>query len=62
MAGFRIVRLLLLLLAVTAISGCATVSFNEPKPYSETITATADTRLGKGVARWADEHGGLSGF
>ncbi len=43
---------------------CATVSFDEPKSYSETITDTADTRLGEGesVSRWVDAHAGLSGF
>jgi len=59
---YRLLRILLLLLSATAFTGCATVSFTEPKSYSETITDTADTRLGEGVSRWADAHGGLSGF
>ena len=62
MTDIRVFRILLLLLSAAAFSGCATVSFNEPKPYSETITDTADTRLGKGVSQWTDTHGGLSGF
>jgi putative cardiolipin synthase len=49
-------------LFASAFTGCATVSFTEPKSYSETITDTADTRLGEGVSRWVDTHGGLSGF
>jgi putative cardiolipin synthase len=59
---FRICRVLALLLSTTVFSGCATLSFDEPKPYSETITDVADTRLGKGVSQWTDAHGGLSGF
>ncbi len=55
-------RILLLLLSAAAFSGCATVSFDEPKSYSETITDTADTQLGEGVSRWTDTHGELSGF
>lgn len=62
MSDFHLFRILLLLLFAAAFSGCATVSFEEPKSYSETITATADTRLGEGVSQWADTHGGLSGF
>ena len=62
MTDLRLLRILLLLLSATAFTGCATVSFTEPKSYSETITDTADTRLGEGVSRWADAHGGLSGF
>jgi len=59
---FRLLRILLLLLFAAAVTGCATVSFTEPKSYSETITDTADTRLGEGVSEWVDVHGGLSGF
>ena len=54
--------LILLLLLTVVFTGCATVSFDEPKPYSNTITDTADTRLGKSVSRWVDAHDGLSGF
>jgi len=45
-----------------AFTGCATVPFDEPKPYSETITDTANTRIDKDVSQWVDTHGGLSGF
>ncbi len=59
---YRLCRVFILLLLTSAFSGCATVSFDEHKTYSETITDTADTRLGTEVSRWVDEHGGLSGF
>jgi putative cardiolipin synthase len=50
------------LLATALFAGCATVSFDEPKSYSKTITDTADTVLGKAVADWTELHEGLSGF
>jgi len=59
---YRLCRILILFLFAAAVTGCATVSFDKPKTYSETITDTADTRLGEGVSRWVDVHGGLSGF
>ena len=62
MTDFRLLRILLLLLSAAVFTGCATVSFTEPKSYSETITDTANTRLGEGVSEWVDTHGGLSGF
>jgi len=58
----RLCRILILLLLTVAFTGCATVPFDEPKPYSKAITDTADTRLGKNVSQWVDTHGGLSGF
>ena len=62
MIDSRHIGLLLLLLLTVVFTGCATVSFDEPKPYSNTITDTADTRLGKKVSRWVEAHDGLSGF
>jgi putative cardiolipin synthase len=59
---FRLCRIFSLLLCATVFTGCATVSFDEPKPYSEIIIDTADTRLGNGVSRWTGAHGELSGF
>ena len=59
---YHIFRVSTLILLAAAFTGCATVSFDEPKSYSETITDTADTRLGKVVSQWVDTHGGLSGF
>ncbi len=62
MTDCRLRRILILLLLSVVFTGCATVPFDEPKPYSKTITDTADTRLGKGVSQWVDTHEGLSGF
>ena len=60
--GMTPCKIILLLLLATAFSGCATVSFDEHKTYSETLTDMGNTRLGREVSRWVDEHGGLSGF
>ena len=62
MTDYRPGRLFALLLLALAFSGCATVSFDEPKPYSNVITDTADTTLGKAVSQWVATHDGLSGF
>ncbi|MGB5279145.1 MAG: phospholipase D family protein [Gammaproteobacteria bacterium] len=62
MNDYRLGRIFALLLLALFFSGCATVSFDEPKPYSKTITDTADTRLGKEVSRWVAAHDGLPGF
>ena len=51
-----------ILIAGAVLSSCATVSFDQPKTYSEVITDTADTSLGRDVARWLQAHDGLSGF
>jgi len=58
----RLCRISILFLLTAVFTGCATVSFDEPKPYSKTITDTADTRFGKNVSQWVDAHDGLSGF
>ena len=50
------------LVAVAAVSGCATVAFDEPKSYSTSFTDTAETELGHWSTRWVDEHDGASGF
>ena len=62
MTDCRLCRILILLLLTMVFTGCATVPFDKPKPYSKAITDTADTGLGKDVSKWADTHGGLSGF
>lgn len=62
MIASRCYRFLGLLLLVTIYTGCATVPFDQPKPYSKTLVDTADSRLGKEVAAWVDQHGGQSGF
>jgi putative cardiolipin synthase len=54
------VSIWLLLLLVTA--GCATGPVDYPRIYTESITDTGDTRLGREVAKWEQRHGGLSGF
>ncbi len=62
MTGTGFKKVAVLFIAVTILSGCATVSFDTPKKYSEVMTNTADTSLGRDVARWLHEHNGLSGF
>ena len=54
-------KIFVLQLLALFFSGCATASFDVPKPYSKTITDTADTRLGKEVSRWVAAHDGLPG-
>lgn len=58
----RLCRLFLLFLLIMVFTGCATVPFDEPKPYSKTITDTADTNLGKRVSTWVDELNFLGDF
>ena len=62
MTDYRLFRIIILFLFTVTFTGCATVSFEEPKPYSKTIIDTANTRLGKDVSHWVHTHGGLSGF
>lgn len=62
MTEFRLCKLALVLIAFGLFSGCATVSFDRPKPYSEAFTDVQDTTLGKAAADWSAQHGGLSGF
>lgn len=44
------------------LTGCATVSFDQPKSYSIAITDTGGTALGKYAATIAATHAGASGF
>ncbi len=44
------------------LAGCATAPFDYPRDYSETITATSETYLGREVAEWTGAHPGKSGF
>ena len=62
MTNYRAHNVLILILFTMVFTGCATVSFDEPKPFSKTITDTENTRLGKDVSKWVDTHGELSGF
>jgi len=43
-------------------SGCATVSLDQPKQHSTTITNVDDTTFGKTAKDWSAAHQGLSGF
>ena len=58
----RLKKIAALIIAVAIVSGCATVPLDNPKKYSEVMTNTADTSLGRDVARWLQAHDGLSGF
>jgi cardiolipin synthase C len=55
-------RRLHLTLAFVAVSGCASVDFDYPKPESSALTHTADTYLGKKLEGQADAHPGMAGF
>ena len=55
--GFSIV-----LTAAALLSGCATVSFDQPKSESTYFTDTAQTELGQWSTLWVNEHDGASGF
>jgi len=44
------------------LAGCATVSFDQPKSYSQAITNAEDTALGRYAAYKAEQYDGLSGF
>ena len=43
-------------------SGCATVSFDQSKTYSQAVTDVEDTALGKYASFNVEKHKGLSGF
>jgi putative cardiolipin synthase len=60
--SFQISKATIFVLAVAILSGCATVPLDNPKTYSEVMANTADTTLGRDVARWMQTHDGLSGF
>ena len=58
----KIPRQAVLVLVFAMISGCATVSFGEPKHESNHLTDTAQTELGSWSAQWVSAHDGASGF
>jgi putative cardiolipin synthase len=62
MADPRCAKLAGLTIAFAILSACATVPLDEPKTYSEVMTDTSDTSLGRDVTRWLQAHGDLSGF
>jgi len=52
----------MVLFVTLLVTGCATVSFDQPKPYSQAITDFEDTALGRYAAFKVEEYEGLSGF
>lgn len=58
----RTINIPVLLLFVWLMGGCATISFDQPKTYSTTITDTGETGLGRYAAIMARQHEGLSAF
>jgi len=60
---YKSTRTILLLMMLHAlISGCASGPINYPRNYSEVITDTRDTTLGRAVTEWHKEHPDISGF
>lgn len=55
-------RTFIFLVFVFVVAGCATTPVDFPKQYSEAISDTNDTRLGKAVTQWTENHAGKSGF
>lgn len=55
-------RALTLVVLSLFLAACATAPFDYPRNYSEAITDTGDTHLGKEVAEWTVAHPGKSGF
>ena len=54
--------MLLILLLLALVTGCATGPINYPRNYSQAIMDTRDTRLGRAVTKWHKEHPDVSGF
>jgi putative cardiolipin synthase len=50
------------LMLISLMAGCATVSFDQPKPHTVAITDTAGTWFGQYAAYESARHGGLSVF
>ena len=55
-------KLAVLLVFALLVSGCATVSFDQTKSYSQAITNPEETSLGEYAADKVEEQEGLSGF
>ena len=62
MRRFKVYQVWAVLIFTGLLAGCATVSFDEPKPYSTAITNTDDTVLGKYAAHKTALLDGQSGF
>ena len=55
-------RTLAIVALVLFVTGCATAPLDFPRDYSEAVTDTGNTYLGKEVAEWTGTHPGKSGF
>ena len=55
-------KILSTLLVVILLTGCSTVSFDQPKTVTHVLSDTGDTPFGLYLANWNAEHQGLSGF
>ncbi|MBW2176600.1 MAG: phospholipase D family protein, partial [Deltaproteobacteria bacterium] len=62
MTKFKLLRLTAVLVLAGFLAGCATVSFDQPKSYSQAITNPEDTTLGSYAADRVEAYDGLSGF
>jgi len=58
----RLYKFSAIVICSVLLAGCATVSFEKPKPYSTAITDTSDTAFGQYAADMAARFGGASGF
>ena len=57
-----ILRTFLPAVLLVLVTGCATAPLDFPKNYSEALTDTGDTHLGREIAEWTAERPGESGF
>ena len=62
MTIFKLCKISVILVFTGLLGGCATVSFEQPKSYSTTVTDTADTTLGRFAAYETAQLDGQSGF
>lgn len=62
MTTFKFLMNSAILIIAGLLAGCATVSFDQPKSYSTTITDYGETTLGKYAAYMTTQHSGGSGF
>jgi putative cardiolipin synthase len=62
MTASKLRNMLAMLTFIGMLTGCATVSLEQPKSYSTAITDTDDTALGQYAANKAAQHDNQSGF
>jgi uncharacterized protein YceK len=55
----RALKILSALLVVILLTGCSTISFEQPKTVTHVFTDTGDTAFGRHLAEWNAEHQGL---